>query len=391
MIPTSVAVHRVCGLVSAALSGEVPAAGDLVGVEDLVAAVVRHRVAEVLVADAARLRLAPELVGALTAATAQARRAATVQVLETGILSGLLGDAGVPHLFLKGPALAVQTTGSAFARGAGDIDVIVPPTRVEQVHSLLTAEGWQLRATNQVVSGTWAWRHVMSVFNALSYDGPRGAIDLHWRLDPSPVGLPDFDEVMSRRVSVELPGVRVATLAPADALSHSCAHAAKDGHRWLRSLVDVWRLAGLDGVWERPRGPAQLTEHERITLAVTAAAIGLPAEVPDGVREALTQVPRASVERALRRLEQPTRAAIPFPGAESIRLLGHLLRSGRRAGVGHALLATALPVQTVAGVEAPTAWTGVPQAVVGRVRRVGRRTVAWSRRVPGAGITEVRR
>ncbi len=386
MTASAPAVRRVRGLVRSALSGVAPKWSDpgaaRVGDADLVAAVARHRVAEVLLPAARSLGLSAPVVEAIEQLVAVGRRAATVQVLETARLSSLLTGAGVAHLCLKGPALAVQTSGSALGRGGGDVDLLVAPESVVDAHRLLVADGWRLREANRVDPGTWAWRHVLRAFNELSYDGPGGTVDLHWRLDPSPVVLPGFDEVWQRRVEVDLAGAKVATLAPSDALAHSCLHAAKDGHRWLRSLVDVRRLVAAHGV------PGDLGRAELLTLAVTRASVGLVALAPGAERQ-VAGVSHRTLTRALRRQEEPARTEIPFPGAESARLMGHLVRAGAREGLPHAVLATVFPVQTVVGVDAATAWTGMPRVLAGRVRRAGRRTAAWSRRVPGAGVFEV--
>ncbi len=389
MTDARIAVDRVRSLVRAALAdGRAPEVAP-VSDEELVSAILRHRVAEVVLGAAVEAELATPVRQALRALALAARRDAAVQVLETGRISRLLTDAGLAHLCIKGPALAVQTTGSTSARGAGDIDLLVAPEAVPEAHRLLVGDGWVLQPANAVSPGTWAWRHVLRAFNELSYRGPRGALDLHWRLDPSPHGLPGFEEVWGRRVTVDLSGVRVATLGPQDALAHSCFNAAKDGHRWLRSLVDVHRLAALPAVWDRV-GSGSLSRLERSSLAVTRAAIGLPAGVPTPM---LRQIDSAAMDvaGALRRQAEPTAAPFPFPGAESTRLMRHLLRAGGPRDLGHALLATALPVLTVVGIEDRTAWTGVPRVMVGRARRGGRRTVAWTRRVPGAGVAELRR
>src|SRR5690606_8186691 len=85
------AVRRVRDLVRAATSGEAPPAA-LAGTTDadLVAAVARHRVAEVLLPAADLVGLPGPVVTALTAIVASGRRAASVQVLETVRLAALL-------------------------------------------------------------------------------------------------------------------------------------------------------------------------------------------------------------------------------------------------------------------------------------------------------------
>lgn len=354
---------------------------------ELVEAIRRHRVAELIGSQAHGLELREDLVGPVEALRAATRRAMMVQVLETDRLQGIFAEAGIPCMVIKGPALAVQTAGDPTARGAGDVDLLVAPERVEDAHRLLLSRGWRLRPEYEVEPGTWAWRHVMRAFNALTFEGPGSAVDLHWRLDPTLDALPTFAEVWSRRVSVDLGGVRVETMSHADLLAHTSLHTAKDSWRWMRSLVDVHRLAADPRTWDRPAGSLRRLEVE--TLAVTRFAVGLPPQVPAAVLAQLDQVPAAVLTRALSAQDRPAAAEYPFPGIESMRLLRYMLAaSSTSRDRRHSAMSTVLPVKSVVGIEARTAWTGVPLSLWYRVRRLRRRSVAWARREPGAGVVD---
>ena len=149
--------------------------------------------------------------------------------------------------------------------------------------AVLAEHGWEPRTFGSASPGTWAWRHLVRTFNEIAFDGRASSVDLHWRLDPSPGALPDFAEAWARRDVVPVDDVvAVPTLSPADAFEHSCWHAAKDEWRWLRSLVDVHRLARLPAVWEAVDRP--LSAPVRNTLAVTGHLLGLPAAVPPQLR-----------------------------------------------------------------------------------------------------------
>jgi len=337
---------------------------------DLVEAAVRHRVTGVLHAHAETLdlgaRFGSELVTCLAQVHDADSRGVTVQALELHRILAAFADRGVHALVLKGPALAVQSAGYAEARGVGDLDLFVAPGSVELAREVLVAQGWQPRTFGSATPGSWAWRHVLRTFNEITFDGRASTVDLHWRLDPTQGALPEFDECWHRREVVRLNDlVEVPTLGLRDAFVHSCWHAAKDEWRWLRSLVDVHRLA------RRPESWADWEEfagwHVRQTIAVTADVLGLPQTVPaELARRASGE--HAAVRRARARQLRPPVAHRPFPAAQSVRNLRHRLRADHSArAVGVALSAAAIPAYSVAGIDDRTAWRAVPKLVLRRV------------------------
>lgn len=382
--PTPAATRRVRDLARAALAVEsgsplAPSPSlpeDPKTLADLLFSVSRHRLADLLDAHAGDLGLPAELADPLAELRASGRRLLMVQLLEIGTLQGLLAEAGVPALVIKGLPLAVQTTGDPAARGPGDIDLLIPPDAVEKVHAILTAHGWSLRPDGVVSPDTWAWRHVLRHTCALPYLGPGSHVDLHWRLDTTVDALPSFGELWERREQVDLGGVLVETLGRADLLAQSSFHAAKDRWRWLRSLVDVHRIAGMPETWHGQ----SLSRLELRTLAVTRAAVGLPGSVPAAVVGRLDALRPGLVRRALADQERPAVKSHPAPGVESALNFRYLVSASRTPGdLARSVVATTLPVRMVAGVESRTAWTGIPTTLWRRLRRLWRRTSAWAR------------
>ncbi|MCW2857637.1 MAG: hypothetical protein JWR52_3252 [Marmoricola sp.] len=356
---------------------------------DLVDAVRRHRVTELVGAHAEELAVPAPVAEQLAPLRAAGRRALMVQVLEVERVQHLFLAAGLDCLVIKGPALAVQSAGDATARGAGDIDLLISPDRVEEAHHLLSANGWSMRAGTEIIPGTWAWKHVLSSFNAFTYDGPGSTVDLHWRLDPTLDALPRFDEVWERREIVDLGGILVPSLGRGDLFAHTCLHTAKDSWRWMRSLVDVHRLARDPRTWEAAGTGASLRRLEVDTLAVTRFLVGLPPSVPADVLARMDRVPASLLHRALRAQERSVYATFPFPGVESMRQFRYMVAaSSTPRDLKHSVVSTALPVKAVVGIDSRTAWTGVPLTLWHRVLRVRRRGLAWVRREPGAGVVE---
>lgn len=358
-------------------------------VTDLLAAVRRHRVEELVTAQAAGLAVPAALVDELAVGRDATRHALMVQVLEVARVRALLSEAGIRSLSFKGPALAVQTTGDPAARGRGDIDLLISPDQVVNAHRVLCSHGWALRTGSEVEPGTWAWDHVLRSFNAFTYDGSTAAIDLHWRLDPTLDALPDFEEAWSRHEVVDVGGVAIPTLGRADVFGHASLHAAKDSFRWIRNLVDLHRLARDPRTWDRDSVADPLRRLEVEALAVTRFVVGLPPTVPADVLARLDRVPASRLNRAVRIQEGPAQAAVPFPGVESLRLMRYMVDASRtRRDLAHSLVSTVLPVKAVVGVRSRSAWTGVPLTLWYRVRRLRRRSVAWARREPGAGVVD---
>jgi hypothetical protein len=389
--PTPAAIRCVQGLTSVALrleAGQSPSLAYLRRVTrgsgepaaaDVAAAAARHRVAELLHSQADSLGLRSSfgegLVTWLADVHANACRGVAVQLLEVSRVLGALDAYDVPALVLKGPALAMQSAGHGDARGFGDIDLFVAPGTVERALDILIDHGWRPRPFGSATPGTWAWRHIVRTFNEIPFDGVASTVDLHWRLDPTDGALPDFERSWETRALVEVMGVTLPTLDPADAFAHTCRHAAKDEWRWLRSLVDVHRLARMPEVWvdlERFEGRQVLG-----TLAVTERVLGLPDNVPPEVRRA-TLDQEAAVHRARVTQLKPARPRHPFPAAQSARDLRFRLRTSHDPrAVVRALAATAIPAYTVAGIEDRTAWTAVPRLILRRLRWLAAQLLTW--------------
>jgi hypothetical protein len=339
---------------------------------DLLAAVVRQRVVEVIHAQAAELDLPAGLIEGIAHVRAARRELVPLQLLELARIRDLFEGAGVRYLSIKGPALAVQSTGDVGARGFGDLDVLVDPASVDSLVDLLSAHGWR-SSVPLPDQASWAWRRILYTANELTFYGASCSVDLHWRLDPTIDGLPAFDVLWERRQAVEVGGASVPTLAPGDALAHLCLNAARDDWRWVRSLVDIHRVARLDGAWkhQRMRGLAVAA------LIVTDALVGLPLDTPGWVRDRMARVPprvRDRVVQAAIRGEEGDERASEGPASRFWPLVRYqLAASTTPRDLRHTLGTLLLPGWAVRDVDAVSAWRGVPAGI-------GRRTSDFTRR-----------
>lgn len=287
---------------------------DQVPPADFVAAVTAHRVATVLEPALERCGYPAAVAEPVRRMRSHARLAAMGHIHATRAVDEQL--APLDHLFVKGAALALRTTGDPTARGAGDIDVVVRPEDLGRATALLLAAGWSARDGYTVNQRSWAWRHQLRTTYELGLEGTLGRLDLHWRLDPTYGGLPSFDELWSRHVLVDIGPVSIATLAGPDAFAHALRHAAKDSWSSLRSLVDIARLARVPADW-----PTHLDRLDRATLSVVDATIGLPAVAPR-FRATASAIPTA-LRTQVRSAEE-----IRFPGDNAQRFARYMLASG---------------------------------------------------------------
>lgn len=345
---------------------------------DLLGAVLRQRVVEIVHARAAEVGVPDDVAGQLGRVRDAGRSLVPLQLLELARVHDLLDSAGVRHLVFKGPALAVQTTGDLGARGFGDLDLLIDPGSVESVATLLLAHGYRSEAPLPA-PGSWAWRRLVHASHELTFLGASTSVDLHWRLDPTFDALPAFADLFSRREVLDLGGTTTATLGRGDALAHACLNAAKDEWRWLRNLVDVHRLAGLDGAWELAGG-RPLGRLEVRALAVTRAHVGLPATTPAAVLEQVDLLgPRRLAHLAAaagRAQERPVRDLDDRPGTATSQVLRYQLAASTSPRDVRRLLGTlVLPGRVVREIDAPSAWVGVPTGLGRRVGLLARHAV----------------
>lgn len=360
------ALDVLCQMVSSALEAEegraiapVPV-GD-VPVRDLLDAVRRHRVPELLRSRAGELGLPAEVVRVLDAMVEGSRQRHLVHTFETVRAWRLLDAAGIEAVVFKGIPLSVLTTGRPDARGAGDVDLLVRPDAVAAAHRLLAAAGWALHEQGRIEPGMWAWRHVQRWGHTLTYLGAGADVDLHWRLDAMPGAQPDTHDLLARRTTVEVGGTPIPTLAPADAFRHLAGH--REGWIWLRTLVDLRRLARDPAVFAHELPAPALT-----SLAAARATVGLPDTVPDGVLAGLDRVPDVALARARAHHELPVAV---FGGAGTAREVRNGMASVRRPRDLQQLAVTlVLPPHAALPIRSATAWGGVPRAFARRTRRL---------------------
>jgi hypothetical protein len=243
-----------------------------------VAAARQHHVVPYLASHVDRLDLPGQARAELTATAGRQRAGATLLAADLSIALDALDAAGVRALAVKGIALAAQAYGDFGIRGAGDLDLLVAPEDLAGAHAALDSAGWAPASGYPRPGPSWAWRHFVRTGNELLLTSATSDIDLHWHLVPTRGTFPSFDVLWERRSVVSVDGHDTPTLSPYDALAHSAGHTAKDGWRWLRSLLDVHALAADPHTWVHADRP--LRQDQLRSVGLCAQAFGVPSGAP---------------------------------------------------------------------------------------------------------------
>jgi hypothetical protein len=361
--------------------GEAPPGGErpapAVDPQDLWAAISRQRLEIVLAPWQDRLGWPPALTHELLQRARQQRLAALPLVAGAIEVLEALATARVRALLLKGPALALQTTGDATARGRGDLDVLVDPCQLIQAIDTLEGLGFSRLQGMAPADLASRWgRYARWVGYELPLQRGPLLIDLHWDLGPLRSSLPAFDTLWQQRELLTYQGRQLATLGLRHSFLHSCDHAAKD--RWisLRSLVDIERLARLLSEDDRQA----LSHYKAVQLSglVAYSVTGSPWLEPWG---------QVAPDRPGRRVLAVARWSQGQPVAERGRLAWHPL--GRLADWRHRLFLARTPADwirtTAYFVLLPGSFndpeTGMDlsltAALTQRLGRIGRNLVSW--------------
>ena len=163
--------------------------------------------------------------------------------------SDALKSEGVPHLLVKGPALAAQTADDWATRRSVDLDVLVDLHDVSRVERALGSAGFTQRRGFAPGPQSPLFAPAAKWLQELAFSSSSQTIDVHWRLDPSRGCLTwDFQDLWQRRALVEVAGTDVDTLSPVDAALFNAVHAGKDCWSSLHLLRDHARLVATAGL-----------------------------------------------------------------------------------------------------------------------------------------------
>ena len=266
----------------------------------------RHRLTIALAPHADALGWPAETAAALREEARHQQRAALPLIATALEVIPALQAAGLRVLLLKGPALAMQTTGQPWNRGGGDLDLLIAPDTLPQAMAVLERLGFVSPPGLFPRDLTAFWgRYARWAGHELSLrrDGSPW-LDLHWALNTVRAPAPEFDALWREREVVILNGRSVSTLSRRHAFLQGCLHAASDQWMDLRHLLDLARLASALPPEERER--LRHLSFVRHSCAAAHEATGAPALLScSDPRDAAS---RRSLARARWSQERPPRA-----------------------------------------------------------------------------------
>lgn len=152
---------------------------------------------------------------------------------------GVLRDAGVETLVIKGAALIDRYYPDSGTRPMSDVDILVGSADRDSAFSILEASGWELiRPTVRIET-----RHAVEFINA----DHGGMVDLHWASSARDFH-PKFDETaLFERASPATLLEGVSILAPEDELLLAVRHGIPQGRiSWIADVAFIVRNGKVD-------------------------------------------------------------------------------------------------------------------------------------------------
>jgi hypothetical protein len=146
----------------------------------------------------------------------------------------------VPIVLLKGAGYLGAALPPARGRYVGDLDIMVPRSRIGEVEGALRASGWVMPELDDYDEHYYReWAHEIP---PLLYPDRETPVDVHHTIVPRTSRLrPDPDALLA--ASVTLGDARLRTLGPADMVLHSAVHLFNDEvSKPLRDLIDLDNL-----------------------------------------------------------------------------------------------------------------------------------------------------
>ena len=206
--------------------------------------------------------------------------------LGTHIVSRILRNASIPHLFFKGWALSSLLGAEDELRGGGDVDVLIRPRDIVRARETLEKSGFS--ALYPVQPRTfWGWKFITYRNRELPFRSNTLELDLHWRIGSEPSMMASAEMLLSRAMTVETGHHTIVTLSRADTLAAAAYHFFLDYGVSLRQLIDFARLVPLTD----PQALHELPPHAR---QIVADVLALCDELFGRRHEGYPELPRAS-------------------------------------------------------------------------------------------------
>jgi hypothetical protein len=244
-------------------------------IEDWTGLIAVARAEQLIGSLAARLegRDVPAQIGEILAAARRDSARERVQALwEAEMARRALAPIGVPVILLKGSAFHAAGLGAATGRSVGDLDILVPRARIDEVEQALLDAGWERVKPADGYDDLY-YRRWMHELPPLIHRTRDRMIDVHHTILPTTARPKPDAAALIAEASALSDGL--FTLSPSDMIVHAAAHLFADGDLagGLRNLWDIDRLlrefARIPGFW------AKLEDRARLHRLETSVALAL--------------------------------------------------------------------------------------------------------------------
>jgi hypothetical protein len=197
-----------------------------------------------------------------------------------------LAPLDVPVILMKGTAFHAANLDASIGRSVGDLDIMVPRERLDEVEAALIGAGWERLKSAEGYDDSY-YRRWMHELPPLIHRTRDRMIDVHHTILPLTARpRPDARALIAESVELES-GLRI--LSPADMIVHAAAHLLADGDLagGLRNLWDIDRLLRQ---FDSPEFRRKLDERARLhqlkgpvgrALRLTHRLFGTPLEKSD--------------------------------------------------------------------------------------------------------------
>lgn len=195
---------------------------------------IAHRIA----AQTSLWSLVPtEVQGHLCSALVYADQRAKMVWLELGALASVI-PSSLPVVLLKGAAYVAEAQAFAAGRLPGDVDIMVPFDRLDEVEHALLGAGWKFESVDDYDQQYYRqWSHELP---PMRYPGHALEVDLHHTITPV-TSRTRADTHLLFQDARPLAANRYLVLSPADQVVHAVIHLFQDSELdvRLRDLVDI--------------------------------------------------------------------------------------------------------------------------------------------------------
>jgi putative nucleotidyltransferase-like protein len=204
----------------------------------------------------------------------------------------LFAENGIPVMLLKGAARLALCSADQKARVSHDLDVLVPPSHIDQALALLGEKEWHGssgESHNCIIARSNGLR-------AMNFFGGRfGDIDLHQWAYGFQTPMPGLEAALwGNAVQAEFFGVPVLVPAASDRIALAIFHSAYDAHNHSDWLIDCAHyLSDTELDWDRLSdtiAKAGIELPAAVALSYLSARIGLPMD-----RKFLSRLQRSGV------------------------------------------------------------------------------------------------